>query len=104
MARSPDCDGSSGLTISRNGISEEVTTKAASLVFGQQRGATWVYGEHSQRGRATMRPMAIIFIIVVALIADYSWYKGHYTRALMDSVERGAKSAIHWVDRNRPRL
>jgi hypothetical protein len=56
-----------------------------------------------QRGRATMRPMAIIFIVVVALIADHYWYNGHYMRALMGSVERGAKSAIDWVDRNRPR-
>jgi hypothetical protein len=73
-------------------------------VFDEVRGgATRVYGEHSSTGARTMRPMAIIFIVVVALIADHYWYYGHYTRALIGSVERGAKSAIHWVDRNRPR-
>ena len=51
-----------------------------------------------------MRSMAIIFVVVVALIADYSWYHGRYTRALMSSVERAVTSAIHWVDRNRPRF
>ena len=46
-----------------------------------------------------MRPMAVIFIVAVALLADYSWHNGRSTRGLVDSVERGGKSAINWLGR-----
>lgn len=38
-----------------------------------------------------MRLMIVILVIVLALVVDYSWYKGRYTQTVMTAVEQGIR-------------